>query len=73
MNENVEPNAFDYVPLDQLKGQAFVVPEEAEPAEVSDDLPLPLSARLIAAKPPSPGGQRCKYELTGPAHPTAQS
>ena len=53
MHENVEPNAFDDVPLDQLKGQAFVVPEEAEPAEVSDDLSLPLSARLIAAKPPT--------------------
>lgn len=51
MTENVEPNAFDDVPLTQLKGSAFFVPEEADVKVEDDDASLPLVQRLAAMKP----------------------
>ena len=48
--ENIDPNNFDDIPLSQLKGPAFEVPEEAAPA-ASDETSLPLAARVASIKP----------------------
>ena len=50
MSENIEPNAFDDTPLDQLKS-VFTVSETAEPEAIDADAALPLAQRLVAAKP----------------------